>query len=113
MLKTAQGRIVLGGAPRKMTDPRSPFLRTLEAWLKFYGVAAVAASWAFAVVILAGSTYHGIRYGDYSFTVNTNAYGENYIELGLVLLGAPLVVWLLDWTASGMAARLSSAPRKD
>jgi hypothetical protein len=65
--------------------------------LRVYLVAGLAFILSIYIITLAlwfDATLNGVVNGQFAATIDTNALGEDYIELGLLFLFLPAVTWL-------------------
>ncbi|MDA4134492.1 MAG: hypothetical protein OK441_02870 [Thaumarchaeota archaeon] len=65
--------------------------RAAEAY-KLFGMGAMVAALVTILVILVSATVNGMVDGNYSVVVVTNDYGENFVELGLMILAIPAIL---------------------
>ena len=65
---------------------------TRNELIDVFGDATLGAAFITTVAVILSSTYNGITLGEYSVTVFTNNYGENYIELFAVIISIPVLL---------------------
>ena len=58
-----------------------------------YGWLLMVVSFLILLMLQLASTESGIANGQFSVLVETNVYGENYLELALEILAIPAVLW--------------------
>ena len=81
----------------------------MNVWLKVIGVATLLGVWATTVWDYALATRYGLVYGSYEVTILTNTYGENYVEIAMLILSVPAIVWIVRMTAQSAAHIMARA----